>query len=201
MSKGALGFAVVLVLVFSLFVSGCSVLQQSSSSGGGESYFPHAQGNAWRMTATDGSSQTMTVEETAMVGSTAVQCFVTLTTSALGTIYTSEAYYRIDGTGVYAHGSPSSPSSTGVQFIAFPLEIGKSWQIVAGSYTTNFSVMAKENATVPAGTFDCYKITAIYTYGTTEVARSNLWLGNNAGIVKTTSSTSTIESVLAWKNF
>lgn len=78
MVKRMLGLAVVLASVVSLLVSGCSVLQQAGSSGGGESYFPHAQGNSWRMTSTDGSSQIMTVEGTASVGSTTVQCFFPL---------------------------------------------------------------------------------------------------------------------------
>lgn len=186
--------------------SGCSVLQQgSSSSGGGESYFPHAQGNSWRMTSTDGSSQITTVEGTATVGSITVQCFTSLNKmvySGYTSTYTNESYYRIDSSGVYSHGSPSYPSSIGIPLIQFPLEAGKTWDVaVSGSYSTKATVVSKENVTVPAGTFDCYKINFATTFGTIEAFTSTLWLGNNAGIVKTTVGGSTVESTLAWKNF
>ncbi|MFA4844219.1 MAG: hypothetical protein WC632_04620 [Candidatus Margulisiibacteriota bacterium] len=200
MANRAFSLAVVLVAMAGLFVSGCSILQPSGG-GGGESYFPHAQGNTWRITGSDGSSQIMTVEGTASIGSTTVQCFSSLYISSSNAKSTSEAYYRIDSSGVYSHGSPSYPTSTGVKILAFPLEVGKSWESISGSYSTTMSVTAKENVTVPAGTFDCYKIAAVTMYGTVEAGNSNIWLGNNAGIVKVTSSTSTVESVLAWKNF
>jgi len=201
MGNRLFSLAVVLVAMAGLLVSGCSVLQQSGG-GGGESYFPHANGYAWRMTGSDGSSTIMTVEGTASIGSTTVQCFSSLYISSSNTRSTSEAYYKVDGSGVYAHGSPSYPSSIGIPLIQFPLEVGKTWDVmVSGSYSTKATVISKENMTVPAGTFDCYKITLATTYGSSEAYTSTLWLGNNAGIVKSISSTSTVETTLAWKSF
>ena len=200
MKKQALLFSLMIVL-FCVLVSGCSLLQQTSS-GGGESYFPHAQGNTWRQSSTDGSSQIMTAEGSTSIGSTTVQLFRSTYISSSGSVSTSDAYYRIDSTGVYSHGSSSYPSSIGIPIFSFPLEVGKMWDVmVSGPYSTKCTVLAKENVTVPAGTFDCYKIEGLSMYGTIEVYRSYIWLGNNAGIVKGTSNTSTIESVLQWKNF
>lgn len=88
---------------------------------------------------------------------------------------------------------------------ALPLEVGKTWDMSAsGTSSTKGSVVSKENVTAPAGNFDCYKVAIISTYtyrGTPETYTSYIWLGNNVGIVKSGSSSSTIESVLEWKNF
>jgi hypothetical protein len=195
------------VLVFSLFVafiaifvSSCSLLQQTSS-GGGESYFPSVDGNTWFLVNNDGSSQLMTVEGTVTIGSvTAKRFYSTYFSSSYGTS-TSESYFRVDSSGVYAHGSPTSPMSIGIPFLVFPLEVGKSWDIVTGTYSSKANIVAKENVTVPAGTFDCYKVKYSSYNGTVETYSYNYWFGNNAGPVKMTSGYSTFETVLQWKNF
>jgi len=205
MVRGRAMFAVLVFAGLGLIMAGCSSLQ-STSGGGGENYFPHAQGNTWRHPSTDGSSQVMTVEGTTSVGSITVQKFSSCYHSASGYTSTSEAYYKIDGSGVYSHGSPNYPSSVGIPFIVFPLDVGKTWDvIISGSTSAKATVVSKENVTVPAGTFDCYKVSYSSTYmnyvGSTETNTSTVWFGNNAGIVKSTTSNSTVETVLEWKNF
>lgn len=201
MVRSKMGLAAVVFVGLALVMAGCSLLQPTSS-GGGESYFPHAQGNTWRHSSADGSSQVMTAEGSTSIGSTTVQIFSSTYISATGSVSTSEAYYRVDGSGVYAHGSSDYPSSIGLPFLSFPLEVGKTWDIViSGSYANKASVVAKESVTVPAGTFDCYKVNYFTLNGTIEIYNSNIWFGNNVGIVKANSSSSTIETILQWKSF
>ncbi|MFH1386452.1 MAG: hypothetical protein ABIH50_02145 [bacterium] len=188
------------LVMFMLVVSGCSVLQ-TQSSGGGVSYFPCNQGYTWTYSSNDGYTQITSVEGSTSIGSITVQKISSKYMSTSNSTMTSDAYYRVDGTGVYYHGSPSNYYSTGMQMFAFPLEVGKTWmETTSGANSYKIMVTAKENVTVPAGTFDCYKISMITKYGTIETS-SNVWLGDNVGIVKTNSSTSTIESVLQSKNF
>lgn len=200
MNKQAWFFASMVVL-FSVLVSSCSLLQ-STSSGGGESYFPSAIGNTWFSKGTDGTSSLTTVEGTITIGSITAKRFRSYNVSSPTYAYTNEVYYKVDSTGVYVHGQDGVTSSMGIPLLSFPLEVGKSWDImVSGLNSTRATVLAKETITVPAGTFDCYKIVAVSMYGTIETYRSYLWLGNNAGMVKVTMGSSTVESVLQWKSF
>ena len=210
MVKRMLGLAVVLASVVSLFGSGCSVLQQAGSTGGGESYFPHAQGNSWVMTGSDGGTETMTVEGTINVGgSNTAQKFCSCYMQNIGaSAYTStgETYYQINGTGAYYWGNSGYVFPAAYTMFPFSLEVGKSWDMIAsGSPTVKGIVVARENVAVPAGTFDCYKLALVATYvlpgGTSETETEYYWLGDNAGFVKLASSSSTVETVLTWKNF
>lgn len=113
-------------------------------------------------------------------------------------------YYRIDSSGVYFHGSSGFFTTESLAVLCFPLEVGKSW-LVHNSGVTG-SILARENITVPAGTFDCYKLALVSTYiinGVTRESVNYAWLSNNVGIVKSASGpgNSTYESVLEWKNF
>ncbi|MDD5383003.1 MAG: hypothetical protein PHH60_05045 [Candidatus Margulisbacteria bacterium] len=195
-------YVLVLVLL-TAFVAGCSILQtHGSSEGGGASYFPLTQGYTWRYASSDGSTQISTIEGTATIGSITVQIMRSAYVFVSGSTITSESYYRVDSSGVYAHGSPSSPSSIGIPFLAFPLQVGKTWDVmISGSIANTAAVVAKEDVVTSIGTFNCYKVNYITKNGTVEMYNSNLWFGDNVGIVKGTSATSTIESELAWKSF
>jgi hypothetical protein len=195
-------FSFILFSMFAIiFLAGCSVLEQTSG-GGGESYFPHSNGYTWTYSSNDGGWQILTFEGTALVGSTTVQKYKGYARFASGHTSTSESYFRIDSTGVYSYGSPSYLLTTPQTMFAFPMEVGKTWEAgVSGSYTIRASVQAKENVTVPAGTFDCYKVKFVNYNGTVETYSYNIWLGNNAGMVKQTTTGSTLETVMATKSF
>jgi len=199
MKKQAILFSLMFVL-FGVLVSSCSILQQTSS-GGGESYFPSAFGNTWFSKSTNGESSIMTVEGMVNIGSITAKRFFTTNFHSSGAS-TNEVYFKIDSSGVYTHGSDGYVSSIGIPFLAFPLEVGKRWDIsVTSTFSTRGSILAKENVTVTAGTFDCYKVRFTNYYGTLETDSTDWWFGNNAGIVKIASSSSTFETVLQWKNF
>jgi hypothetical protein len=84
--------------------------------------------------------------------------------------------------------------------LAFPLEVGKTWNAIPVSSQIVGTVVARENVTVPAGTFDCYKVSMVTTSGSYSFT-STAWIGNNVGLVKSTSDYSTAETVLVSKNF
>lgn len=183
------------------FVVGCGLLQQSSG-GGGRSYFPNTDSYSWRYSSTDGSSSISTVEGTRQIGSATVQVVKSRYTSASGTVSTGETYWRVEDAGVYIY--PSVSTTESMTFLAFPLEVGKTWKTYdygTSEYSSTASVAARENVTVSAGTFDCYKVGYVTKRGTVELSSSNIWFGDGAGMVKVTSSGSTIESQLAWKSF
>lgn len=192
----------VLIMV-ALYFAGCSLLQSAAGGGDGESYFPHAEGNTWALNGSDGSSRVMTVEGTAVIGGATVQRFASSYRSASTGLPAIEVYYyRVDGSGVYFYGTAGDPFTAPIRMIVFPLEVGKTWNAITigSSYSINGAVAAKESVTVPAGTFECYRIVLTTTSGT-GTDTSVTWLGDNAGAVKTTNSSSTVETELAWKNF
>lgn len=187
--------------------AGCSVTS-SSGSGGGSSYFPSTQGNEWVYRDSSGATSKITVGDTTTISNSSV------TVQLFRTIYydtndnetsSSETYYKVDDTGVYYHGTPNYPSAVGIQMIAFPLEIGKTWQPFPGSSQMVGTVVGREDVTTPAGTFDCYKLELVSTYtngsGSTESMTSTLWLGDNVGQVKTAYSLSSYATELESKNF
>jgi hypothetical protein len=168
----------------------------------GESYYPHANGYSWVMAGSDGSLNISTFEGITAVGPTYAQIMRTLIVSANNSCSTSEAYYMVNSSGVYLCGYPGNIYSPALLLFKFPLAVGNTWS-VGNLYglTIEATVISQESVTVPAGTFNSYKIYTVFASGTSFVASFNYWLGKNAGLVKTTSSISTVESVLRSKNF
>lgn len=164
-----------------------------------EDYFPSDEGDAWHYSGTDGSSQIMTVEGTTQVGANTVQILKSSYTPPTGFTTTGESYFKKDNSGVYLFSAQTTEVFT---YLSFPLEIGKSWTSYNYSpFTQQATVLARENVTVPAGTFSCYKIGYVFWIGTVEADTQYIWFGDKAGMVKRTSSSSTVEAVLDWKNF
>jgi hypothetical protein len=180
--------------LFGLLMAGCGLLQPASS-GGGQGYFPHADGYSWRRTSADGATGVSTFEGTTQIGSTTTQVFKETWISISGEVTTLETYIRIDDSGVYFY-SPSYPDVS-ITYLSFPLEIGKSWQYAPISTAGVATVISKETVTVPAGSFECYEIKSVYPSGDIFY----YWYGNNAGLVKSSSNSSTGEGVLEWKSF
>ncbi len=209
-------WCILLFLFLAVIIAGCQQAQEISTTTtstttttttsttttlAGENYFPHAGGNTWFYISSDGSSQITTVEGTAFVGSLPTQIFKTLYISPSDIKTTSEAYFRVTSSGAYYYGLPGWTTTEGYVYLSFPLEVGKSWifySIASSSIMAN--VVAHEDLMVPAGTFECYKVIFTTMNGSVETGSSNIWFGNNAGMVKMTSSYSTVETVLQWKN-
>lgn len=198
---------VVLVFVVVLGILGCAQQGTEVASVQAQSYFPHEDGYSWRYVDDSGTSYIITIEGTATIGSDTFQVikFSDISSGSLGlssffglASSTTMSYWRVDDTGVYIY--PSTDLTESYYFFSFPLEINKSWTVYEnGDYSQTANVVATENITVPAGTFNCYKINYVDRYGTEEAHAVSYWLGEGAGIVKTASSTSISE--LAEKNF
>lgn len=189
-----------ILFCLAVLIYGCSV----QSGGGGSSYFPTTDGYSWLLRETDGWGTLITVEGTTVIpGDVAVKVFKSTILNALGeTFATAEAYYRVTSAGVYNHGSFPNPTNPGLLMLAFPLSVGKTWTIFSvGDEALLGSVVAEESLTVPAGTFECFKISYIDKEGTVETTVTNFWYGDGVGLVKITQPPSTFESVLEWKNF
>jgi hypothetical protein len=108
----------------------------------------------------------------------------------------------VTSSGAYYYGSPGWTTTDGYVYLSFPLEVGKSWIFYSMSpFSMIANVTAREDLTLPAGAFECYKVTFVFMNGSLEAGTSNIWFGNNAGMVKSTTSFSTVETVLQWKNF
>jgi len=196
-------FLLGLSFVVSLFVFGCSQVTDTTASSIAASYFPHEEGYTWRYEGNDGSGYIATFEGTAVVFDTIpVQLYRQSSYYLSGSGSVSEIYMQINDSGVYIYGSLSSPTTEADTFLQFPLEIGNSWTYYnADLYTGRITVAARETVTVPAGAFDCYKLSLVSSYGTIETDTANIWIGDGVGIVKTSTDYSTYESQLAWKNF
>ena len=191
-------FLIFILVSLAVIMTRCSQPQ----SGGGSSYFPNTEGDTWRYSSTDGSTTMTTAEGMISIASTTAQIFRSTYISASGAISNGETYFRVDNSGVYAYGFLGFPFSIGIPLLVFPLEVGKNWNVfVSGPISVNATVVNRENLTVPAGTFDCYKVHYAFMSGTVESYALSFWFGNNAGITKNTTSASTIETVLNWKNF
>jgi hypothetical protein len=168
----------------------------------GENYYPHANGYSWVMKGTDGSTQVITIDGTAIISSTVTQVFRSATTYPSGSSSTSESYYKVDNSGVYLYGSSGYPYVPPLLLFKFPLKVGNTWQVFnATGFSVEARVTSQESLTVPAGTFNCFLVEWKMYYGTVEGDKNYFWLGQNAGIIKTTTTSSTVETVLQSKNF
>jgi len=203
MKKIKLVLLVSIIISFGLLVYGCST-STSTSGGGGSNYFPHGEGYTWRTTSTDGSSAIVTFEGTATVDSTTVQIYKqTYFTSSGSMLGTSETYFQVTDSAVNLYGSPSYPLIPAQTFLQFPLEVGNSWTVASsGSITLVASVTDSSSVTVPAGTFNCYRIDFVTSYATRdETYTTSYWLAENVGMVKAATSSSSNETELEWKSF
>lgn len=177
-------------------VVGCSTQQQTSSgSGGGKSYFPCTQGYSWRYINDQGVTTMTTVEGTATIGPRVAYRFYSTHISTTGATSTSESYFKVDDSGVYLC-SKSYPDLA-INYLLFPLDVGKNWKAADISTAAVYEVAAKENVTIPLGSFECYKVIITYNDGT----KTNVWYADNVGTIKTFDTYASSESYLDWKNF
>lgn len=194
-----LGIGVVLLVVGAV---GCSTQQQTSSgNGGGKSYFPCIEGYSWRYINNRGEITLTTVEGTVTIGSNVAYRFYSTYISTTDGTSTGESYFKIDDSGVYIC-SKSYPELV-INYLLFPLEVGKNWRAADIPTAAVFEIAAKETVTIPLGSFECYKV--IITYY--DDSKTSVWYADNVGMIKSfgtyTSSGNfiTSESYLDWKNF
>jgi len=163
----------------------------------GRNFFPNTDGYSWRWEFPEwGFSYIITVEGTTQIGSITAQVGH-LTGVFGGYTATMETYWKIDDTGAYYYGMGTTPEAFTI--LNFPLEVGKTWECHSSYglyYPTTVEVLAFEEVTVPAGTFDCYKVSYTAAGGV-----SYYWFGNGVGAVKALMAGSTEEVILTWKNF
>ncbi|MFA4844218.1 MAG: hypothetical protein WC632_04615 [Candidatus Margulisiibacteriota bacterium] len=173
----------------------------------GRNYFPNTDGYSWQYNLNQsGAKMISTFNGTTVInGSLNVQKYESTYLDSNGNVYLStiESYHVVNDSGVYFHGYPSYSTVEGSPLLLFPLETGKSWTYSSsGIYKTIITVMGQETITVPAGSFDCYKVAYVSYNGTVESSRVNYWFGNGVGLVKSTLDNANNDTiVLDSKNF
>ena len=86
------------------------------------------------------------------------------------------------------HGSISTMdiSKSSIKCLAFPMEVEKTWSYGSAVGNITKTVMLQENVTVPAGTFNTYKIQ--YDYSEADESSQGIiyyeWFANDVGIIK-----------------
>jgi len=182
-------FLGIMVLVAGL--AGCSRVAPDSSV----AYFPHNDGYSWEYVMTSSPSTLETNITIRFNGTTRISSTLEVQNWEVNLIgYTSTSYIKVQNDGVYSYGGTSLTSETGSLILRLPPSVGQTWSAGGGSY----EVLGRENVTVPAGTFDCYKVR-----GSSSGGYSDNWWGAWAGLAKGYSvygSTNT-STVLKSKNF
>jgi len=190
-----------LILLFSIFMNNCG------GGSGGTSVTPSAS----VVTATPISGKEVTLRVNRITNYRSVGCFEI--TSSDGA---DPSYYKIDTDKLNNYGSevrqtttyPDGSTTTQyvdryktppMTYLYYPIYTGKTWTTSGGDYINNqkqstwtvtSTVENEENITVPAGTFNCFKIRNNSTYdGVSSV--NYVWIANKMGPVKLQSSTGT----------
>ncbi|OGC06373.1 hypothetical protein A2526_01510 [candidate division WOR-1 bacterium RIFOXYD2_FULL_36_8] len=182
-------------------MSGCSSIS-GGTTGTIADYYPHQDGYSW----TYGQSSTISFDVTGLpippIGDIVATGTIVDTFNGTQTISTGEAQILREETtaggvtatietlviasddGVRTYGTPSIPTTTSTYLYAFPLQTGKTWTIIGSLEGT---VVGEESVTVTGGTFQCFKLSL--RSPTFDTLYSNytyyVWLGKNAGVVKT----------------
>jgi len=189
-----------ILVLFVVLAVGCT--QLISNGEGGSSYFPVDQGNTWEYLNSDNTRTITEVDGFRILpGDIIVNIFKTTDYDSVDTeIGTSEEYYRVTDSGVYDHGSPTLIFDPGALWLEFPLSVGNSWTVYTlGTSDYIATIMAKEDITVPAGTFSCYKVRYVWKQGDTEILPpTTYWYGDGVGKVKMIEGSPEVISVLEY---
>lgn len=168
------------LLVFAIAI-GCAKVTKTSVSGGSE-YFPHEDTYSWRYNHSESTTGEVTETKatftgTASVDSISAQIFTHEYNVGTPSAQKFDVLYKVTDTAVLQYGLATSPMTDPLTYLAFPLEVGKSWMMGG----TKVQVVAIETVTVPAGTFNnCFKI----SYPSTGYEYSYTWLAPNVGRIK-----------------
>ncbi len=185
----------ILAWAAAVIMVGCGQSTQSVTD-----FIPHADGHTWEYECTfwdgtlevAGSLKTRWFSGTTDLNGVTVQNFH-MTEEALVYLFGginafglpssgSLAYYHIDDTGVYGYGTSASPAAQSVLVLPLPLEVGDEWERAYGDLTFYCSAAATELVTVPAGTFNAFKV-HVTDSGTEEVSWDE-WYADGVGMVK-----------------
>jgi hypothetical protein len=93
-------------------------------------------------------------------------------------IYTSTSYLRQSNDAILSYESLTDPEPDTT--LMLDLAVGKTWSQVSGTDTMVYTVLVKEDVTVPAGTYDAWKIKLVYNSGTPMY----YWYAGGTGLVK-----------------
>lgn len=173
MRKNVLVFGLLVFVGIVTFVVGCSQVVSTSSG----SYFPHENGYSWEYAITSSSSTLESYVTFKFNGTTTIAGTIEVQNwEAKQSGSTSISYIKVESNGVYSYGGTYATAETGTLMLPLPPSVGQAGIISGG---TTYEVLARENVTVPAGTFDCYKVRAYYSSG-----YNDFWWGAGAGLVK-----------------
>lgn len=183
----------ILLLGLLVFAAGCGHVISIVETG----YYPHQDGYRWQYTfststTTETTSLTISFNGTTTIwGTIEVQNWVSQTAGSI-----SISYIKVTNDGVYSWGGNTSTAEAQTLQLPLPPTVGCTWRVSSATA----EVLARENVTVPAGTFDCYKVRT-----TSATSYTDYWYGAGAGIVKIAtvnpSSSYSATLVLNSKNF
>jgi len=163
-------------------------------------YYPNFIGNKWRLrNATSGEERIVRITENKMILGQETNLLeretkhnidkLYIATESDGTLklYSSEINVGFFGTLTFHYNPPEV-------FMPYPLNVGTTWTVAGQtkviwatiSSSTVATVEAKEDVTVPAGTFrNCFKIRQEYTTAPLDVnVTTYMWLAPNVGLIK-----------------
>lgn len=181
MKKSAL--LAVVIVGLALLTAGCDLF------GGDKDDWPLKVGNIWNYkwtqiladsvraeTSLATVKQEATAEVTLGTGDKAFKLVTTVTTEDTTMVFTS--YARKDGDKYYSYSDTSDTTPDLV--IDGPLTLAKTWQV---SQNETALVLAKENVTVPAGTYNAWKVSLTEVTGQDTSVVFN-WYAEGTGMVK-----------------
>jgi len=214
MKKLFWGLALIVTVSFIGIMSGCGAVSSSETTTSTSAatttttattttlltltaeYFPNTNGNNWTYKATlyDSAWTTPTLEGTAEVvfnGTRVLPDGIKIAQVLINTsnippmLSTMETYLIATNSEVKEYGdSAFSPTSEASQVdLVFPSVAGDKWIFSPSSGITS-EALSQESVTVPAGTYDCFKVTFIQpaSFGSSNI--DSRWYAKNVGIVK-----------------
>lgn len=102
-----------------------------------------------------------------------------------GALETQEALIIATNSDVKEYGSPDDPTTeANIRDLHFPSVVGDSWEYdLVGDITTT-EPLAVETITVPAGTFNCFKVRIVGPSGGVGYPENIFWYAKDVGLVK-----------------
>jgi hypothetical protein len=173
-----------LFCLFAICSIGCNVAQPVPSDTGGKEYYPVTLGYSWIYQNKDSSGSVTSTTTQSVTGTTSLFGKTLSIIRSVSSSLTSEGLFEVSDSAVKSYGTTTSPTSDAQTVLVFPLSVGSSWTVsnILGIRTTA-SVTTKENVTVSAGTFSCFKVAYVYNYSTITMY-IDYWFAANVGLVK-----------------
>lgn len=183
------------VLAAALLLTACDLFGVQE-----DDYYPISLGNMWNYkglveikafngdTISSSSGVTEVTAETRLTGGedvfeiTRIDTTFAKVPSETTLVYTSVSYTR--KTDDYVLGYESLDDTEPDTALVLPLEEGKTWTVQSwADTTTTATVLVKESVTVPAGTYDCFKVRTTTTMGS-QSYQMYWWYAEGVGLVK-----------------